>query len=429
MSKQPELTEYFDKIVTSLQHLEETAQTFSQLKIVTSRIKQLEKYILEQAFRNETLDEITEFSRIINGYLNNLLTVMVPNVSLMKSSLPEDHPLQKHLETMDKSLGQAGNVVKAFLNYNLTEIEQPKKLNINKFFVYVMDRFKEKIPPGVEIQFSLEPGIPAMPLYSRRMAQLIKILTQNSLEAIKEKGYIRISTRVIEMEKDDLLIPFMFFISKGKYIEIAFEDSGKGIEGKDIKHVFKPFFTSKIKNESLGLGLFIVYNIVRDLKGEIFVRSNPGQSTTFYIYLPVKDVAAAIPDSNGTAVQNGVSKSKSPRILVVDDEYNIRTILKEIFELNGYSVITAANGKEGIKLFQENAKSIDLVILDMVMPEMDGKSTFTEIKKWKHNQKVIIISGYAKNHDLVEMNKNGALAYLNKPFHVNDIVKEVKNIL
>ncbi len=120
-----------------------------------------------------------------------------------------------------------------------------------------------------------------MPLYSRRMAQLIKILTQNSLEAIQNKGYIRISTRVIEMERDDLLIPFMFFISKGKYIEIAFEDSGKGIDGKNIKHVFKPFFTSKIKNESLGLGLFIVYNIVRDLKEKFLFAAIPDSLLLF----------------------------------------------------------------------------------------------------------------------------------------------------
>ncbi len=426
MSKQPDINEYFEKIIASLQNIEQASQTFSQLKIVTSRIKQMEKYILEQAFRNEALDEITRFSGIINGYLNNLLTVMIPNVSLIKNSLPDDHHLQKHLQTMEKSLTQAGNVVKAFLNYNLTEIEQPKHLSLNKFIVYVMDRFKEKIPPEIEIRFSLEAEIPSLPLYSRRMAQLIKILTQNSLEALQERGYIRISTRIIEMERDDLLLPYMFFMPKGKYIEMTFEDNGKGIEEKNLKHVFKPFFTSKIKNESLGLGLFIVYNIIKDLKGEIFVRSVPGQLTTFYIYLPVTEILLKRAQKNSNL---GDSASGSPKILVVDDEYNIRTILKEIFELNGYNVFTAANGKEGVELFEKYARTIDLVILDMVMPEMDGKAAFNAIKSKYKNQKIILMSGYTRNNDLKEINTNGAVAFLNKPFHVNDIMKEVKNIL
>jgi signal transduction histidine kinase len=426
MSKQTHINEHFEKIITSLQNLEQAAQSFSQIKTVTSRIKQLERYVLDQAFRNEVMDEITRFSRIMNGYLNNLLTIMIPNVSLIKSTLPEDHHLQKHLQTMDKSLNQAGNVVKAFLNYNLTEIEQPKKLNLNKFIVYAMDRFKDKISAEIEIRFSLDAAIPPLLLYSRRMAQLIKILVQNSLEAIPGSGYVRISTRIIEMEKDDLLLPFMFFLPKGKYVEIAFEDNGKGIEGDAIKHIFKPFFTTKIKNESLGLGLFIAYNIVKDLKGEIFARSVPGQSTTFYIYLPVI-TAKDEPKQNGTLRQ--AISTQASNILVVDDEYNIRTILKEILELNGYSVYTAANGKEGVELYEKHQKAIDLVILDMVMPVMDGKTAFKAIKQKKQNQKIIMMSGYAKQNDMQEINANGAVSFLSKPFHVNDIVKEVKNIL
>lgn len=376
--------------------------------------------------RNEVLDQINQFSRIMNGYLNSLLTVMVPNVSLLKTHLPGDHPLQKYLGTMEKSLNQTNSLVRKFLNYSLAEIEQPRQANLNNLIRKVVERLQTNMKGDIEFTFALDPAIPSMRLYSKRIAQLLGILVQNSLEAIRQRGHVRLSTRIVNMTRDDSLPPHMFFLNKGRYIELCVEDDGCGIDPEIEKHIFKPFFSTKIKNEGLGLGLFVAYNIVHDLDGEIFLRNVKGEKTTFFVYLPIngKTVVGTVKPATPTS-----TGSKKPLILVVDDEYHIRSMLIEVFELNGFQVYSAANGKEAVDLFEKHQREIDLVILDMVMPVMDGRKAFEEIRKRKQDQKVIIISGYADREDLQEILSSGALAYMSKPFQVNEIVKKVQSVL
>ncbi len=267
--------------------------------------------------RNEILNQVTQFSRVINGYLSNLLTVMIPNVSLIKTQLDHDDELQKPLHTMELSLRQTESLVQKFLNYDLKELEQPAEANLNRLVKEILDAYEAKTAERINFKFSLDPGIPKMVLYPKRLARLLRILIQNCLEALPERGTVKISTRIVKMNNDDLLPPHMFYLRKGRYVEMSIEDNGVGIEPKLMKHIFKPFFSTKIKNESLGLGLFVAYNIVKDLKGEIFVRSQPNKSTTFYVYLPLKGekpMQVALPGKVEPSVQ-----SKAPFILVVDD--------------------------------------------------------------------------------------------------------------
>jgi len=384
-------------------------------------------YREQKTLRNTILAQITQFSGVINGYLNHLLTVLIPNVSLMKSLLPPDHEAQKHLQLMEKPLNQAAGLVKAFLNYNLPEIEQPRELSLNEIIVDSIDRFKEKISfREIEFILDLDSGLPPLFLYPERMNQLIVIFIQNSLEALQIKGKIIISTRMVVMAQDDLLQPQNFFLSKGKFVEISFEDNGPGIDAETMEHIFKPFFSTRIKNESLGLGLFIAYSIVEELGGDIFARSVPGESTIFNVYIPIE--RHEIPPDLGSKAET-VSSENMPHILVIEDEYNIRKLLKEVLEKEGFEVYTAANGREGLAIFEERGETIDLVILDMVMPIMDGREAFFEIKRRKKDQKIIVISGYSKQEDVQDILENSESIFMDKPFHVDEIVKKTRKVL
>jgi len=384
-------------------------------------------YREQKTLRKSILSQITQFSGVINGYLNHLLTVLIPNVSLMKSLLPPDHEAQKHLQLMEKPLNQAAGLVKAFLNYNLPEIEQPRELSLNEIIVDSIDRFKEKISTReIEFILDLDSGLPPLFLHPERMSQLIAIFIQNSLEALQIKGKIIISTRMVVMAQDDLLQPQNFFLSKGKFVEVSFEDNGPGIDAETMEHIFKPFFSTRIKNESLGLGLFIAYNIVEELGGDIFAQSIPGESTTFNVYIPIE--RHEIPPDLGSKSEI-VSPENMPHILVIEDEYNIRKLLKEVLEKDGFEVYTAANGREGLAIFEERGEAIDLVILDMVMPIMDGREAFFEIKKRKNDQKIIVISGYSKREDVQDILENSESIFMDKPFHVDEIIKKTRKVL
>lgn len=381
--------------------------------------------------RNEVLDQAADFSTVISRHLNDLLAVMVPNVSLMRQQLPQDHALQKHVSAMENTLGKTEQLTRKFLNYDLPEIETPRKSSLNKLIKQVVDHFQEKLSDHVVFKMELSDDVPAMQLYTRRLARLIKIFTKNSLEALNEREnpQIQLNTRVVTVDETGLLRPEMYPLNPGSFVEMRFTDNGNGIKPELLPHIFKPFFSTKIKNDgTAGMGLFIAYNIVKELKGEIFVTSVPGQSTTFLIYLPLVEAPAknAGKTISAAPAQNG---KIAPCILVVDDEYNIRSVLQEILEAHGFRVLTAENGKEGVEVFEQKADEIDLVILDMRMPVMGGKEAFLEIKKRKNDQKVIIISGFAKREELQEIMRNGALGYLSKPFQIEDILKQVKSTL
>lgn len=415
----PEIWEFY---FTSTEGNEPPAQITAFAVDVTRQYYQEQKIL-----RNSILAQITQFSGVINGYLNHLLTVLIPNVSLMKSLLPPDHEAQKHLQLMEKPLNQAAGLVKAFLNYNLPEIEQPREVSLNEIIVNNIERFKEKTSTReIEFILDLDSGLPLLFLYPERMNQLIAIFIQNSLEALQTKGKIIVSTRMVVMAQDDLLQPQQFFLPKGKFVEISFQDNGPGIDAETMEHIFKPFFSTRIKNESLGLGLFIAYNIVEELGGDIFVRSIPGDSTTFSVYTPIEGhELPPVPESKSETVLS----ENTPHILVIEDEYNIRKLLKEVLEKDGFGVYTAANGQEGLTIFEERGQAIDLVILDMVMPIMDGRETFFEIKKRKKDQKVIVISGYSRREEVQDILKNSESIFMDKPFHVDEIVKKTRKVL
>ncbi|RMF57115.1 MAG: response regulator [Calditrichaeota bacterium] len=161
------------------------------------------------------------------------------------------------------------------------------------------------------------------------------------------------------------------------------------------------------------------------MNGHVFVRSKPG-NTRFHVYLPIQgmqEISSMMP-----AEEKKVS-SDTPRLLIVDDEYNIRSMLQEVFEMKGYKVYTAANGKEAVDIYDQHQAKIDLVILDMVMPVMDGKTTFKELKKRNKDQKILVISGYSEREDLQEILQNGVLGFLSKPFQLNEIINKVESII
>jgi len=383
-------------------------------------------YRNEHRGRNEALDEITRFSQIIISYWDNLLKELTPKISLFKESLTQNEATQREFQMFERSMRQTSRLVKSFLEFDANENEPLIEININDIAKEKLNELKRKSPKNIEVQYSLDPGIPSMLSYPGKIRKLLDIFSQNSIEAIEDRGYVRISTQVVNVKEDSVLKPNLFFLHKGKYIEIIFEDNGIGIDTRVLSQIFKPFFSTKIRNDGIGLGLFVAYNIVKDLEGEIFVKSKQNEVTKFFVYIPCKG------DLEMQEILPGMAeaiKEKSPTILVVDDEFNIRSMLKEVFEMNGYFVFTAANGKEGIDIFKKHLDQIDLIILDMVMPVMDGKSAFFEIKKLNKNQKIIIISGYAKKEDLREILDKGALAFMSKPFQIESIVEKVGEYL
>lgn len=247
-------------------------------------------------------------------------------------------------------------------------------------------------------------------------------LSINSSHAMPNGGKIQILTKNIKLEKT-YCDTSPFEIEPGDYVEIELRDTGIGIPLKNIKKVFDPFFTSKKHGEGTGLGLAAVYGTVQDHHGAISVYSEVGVGTVFYIYLPCTEELVDYKQTS-TGIISGVGQ-----ILLVDDEEVIRITVKTLLEEMGYDVILAENGMEAVEVYKEQYEDIDLVIIDMIMPEMNGKEAFKKIKKINETCKVVIASGFIKDESLDELREEGFLDFIQKPYSSSELSQLLAKIL
>jgi len=208
---------------------------------------------------------------------------------------------------------------------------------------------------------------------------------------------------------------------------LSVSDTGAGMDQETLQHIFEPFFTTKEIGQGTGLGLAMVYGIVKSHNGYITCYSEPGQGTTFKIYLPTIETLPAEPALK--IIENEELPRGSETVLLVDDEETLRNLGQEILQGQGFSAIPAESGESAIEIYQKNKDRIDLVILDVGMPGMGGHRCFQELKKINPHVKVIVATGYSANGRVKEMIKSGAAGFIGKPYRLADILNKIREVL
>jgi two-component system, cell cycle sensor histidine kinase and response regulator CckA len=246
----------------------------------------------------------------------------------------------------------------------------------------------------------------------------------NARDAMPEGGSLAIETRnVILDEEAHRSQPEL---TPGNYVLLAVTDTGQGMDKTTLENIFDPFFTTKEVGKGTGLGLAMVYGIVKNHNGHISCHSIPGEGTTFEIYLPaVEQSEKPSPIVTGAEEVRGGHET----VLLVDDDDSIRELGEQILEMFGYTVISAPDGERALQVYREGKDGIDLVILDLIMPGMGGGQCLQRILEINSQAKVVIASGYFANGETEQAAASGAKAFVHKPYNVHQMLKVVREVL
>ncbi|OAG27437.1 hybrid sensor histidine kinase/response regulator [Thermodesulfatator autotrophicus] len=388
-----------------------------------SKLKEMERQLLQA----QKLESIGLLAGGIAHDFNNILAIISGHNELLKRSL-KDEKAMNYLEVIDKSVKRASELVNNLLAFARAGKYKIEPIDLNILIKDFQSLLRHSLDKRIIVKFDLFPNLPSILADPSQITQVVMNLCINARDALLQKGGGRLIIKTYSQKvKKEILTITGDRIPPGSYVVLEVKDNGPGIPPEFINKIFEPFFTTKPIGEGTGLGLSVVYGIIRNHDGYIDVKSRPGD-TRFLIYLPeaketklspkVVTKPQAAPKINGTAT-----------VLVVDDEEEIRRFIRSTLEEHGYRVIEASNGYEALEIFQNKKDEINLVLLDLIMPEMEGKDTFEALKKLSPNLKVIILTGYVADRVVRSMLKNGAKAFLTKPFRLQDLLIVVHQVL
>jgi CheY-like chemotaxis protein len=255
------------------------------------------------------------------------------------------------------------------------------------------------------------------------MDQVLMNLAVNARDAMPEGGRLVIETAnvVLDEESGETLLG----AKPGAYALLSVSDTGQGMDKETLGHIFEPFYTTKEAGKGTGLGLAMVYGIVKQHGAYIACYSEPGQGTTFKIYFPAVEQAG---DSE-TRTNDGPIRGGTETILLVEDEEDIRDLGAKLLNEIGYRVVTAVNGKEALEIYQRDRESISLVILDLIMPVMDGRRCLDEILRINPKARVVIASGYSESGPANGVMDSGAKGFVQKPYNMRQLLTTVREVL
>lgn len=376
----------------------------------------------ERLHHSQKMEAVGQLAGGIAHDFNNMLGGIVMSAELLSKYLEDTPKAKRFQEIIFNSANHASELTQQLLAFSRKQPSSLRYFGIHKVIYDVVSILKNTIDKRIKIKTDID--APKQTVYGdpSHLQSAILNLGINASHALPEGGTISFFTKNIELSEAECE-KSSFDVLPGDYLEIKVTDTGCGIESKNLKKIFDPFFTTKEQGKGTGLGLAAVYGTVQQHKGSIEVESKLDQGTTFIMLLPISNE-----EVEELAVKEVDVKGKG-RILVIDDEEVMRETVQAILETVGYDVEAAKDGRQGYELFKSKPDSFNLVIMDMIMPEMNGKDCFKAIRKIRADIKVIVSSGYADEKDLAEMQSDGLSGFLKKPYNKATITQVVADSL
>lgn len=375
---------------------------------------------MQQAQKRESMGLMA--SGIAHDF-NNLLVAMLAQTSLAMSQLPPEVPAREHVQKAVVAAEQAADLTRQMLAYAGGGQLEIEPVNINQVIEKNVHLFRAAIAKNVSLHTDLAVDLPLIQADHCQLQQVIMNLILNGAEAIEgTSGHVWVTTgREMVMSNDAYYWHWTGSeLPVGEYVCLTVRDNGVGMTPEIRSRIFDPFFTTK--EDGQGLGLASVLGIVRDHHGGMHVESEPGRGTAFRLLFPVceQEETAVLPQHQAQPISTA-----GRLILVIDDERPVREAVMDIMELHGVKVLTAVTGQQGISVFNQQQEEIQLVLLDMSMPGLNGIDTLERLRQINPEVRVILSSGYSQQQIAPEVMVNGRTGFLAKPYNVDTLVSKI----
>jgi signal transduction histidine kinase len=353
---------------------------------------------------------------------NNLLVAILGNADLALAELPPLAPGRDKIADIEKASRRAADLCKQMLAFSGRGHFTVEGLDLSALVNEISHLLEVTISKKAVLECNLAEDVPAIEADTTQIRQIIMNLITNATEAIGDRGgVISISTGAVECDRAYLTETYLDDdLPEGLYSYAEVTDTGCGMDEETRERIFDPFFTTKFTGR--GLGLAAVLGIVRGHRGALKVHSEPGRGTTFRVLFPVTDVRAV--QRSGEAAQPGALPG-SGTVLLVDDEETVRAVGRRMLELSGFAVLTAADGREALRVFTEHRREITCVVLDLTMPQMDGEETLRELRLIQSDVRVVLSSGYDEGEIIGRFRGKGLAGFVQKPYDAATLVAEV----
>ncbi len=392
--------------------------------VVITDVTQVKK-LQGQLIQSQKMEAIGRLAGGVAHDFNNLLTVILGYIDLSMTELEKDDPLYDNFIQIDEAAKRAGKLTRQLLAFSRKQVLRPVMIGLNEIVSNIEEMLHRLIGEDIIFTTRLDPNTGFIKADPGQIEQVLVNIAVNARDAMPNGGHLTIETRQMTLEDSHLGIEAD--VPPGNYAMVAITDTGVGMDRQTQSRIFEPFYTTKEKGHGTGLGLSMAYGIIKQSGGEIALYSEPGNGTCFKLYLPQ---AQAVSDAPAAAAIAPVPVCGSETVLVVEDEDALRGLVVNGLKRCGYTVLQAQDGPTAIDRYGSGGQDhIDLILTDVVMPQMNGKELVSRLKPVHPEAKVLFISGYTDdaivNHGVL----TPGTPFLHKPFTLDQLIRKIQSLL
>jgi PAS domain S-box-containing protein len=377
----------------------------------------------EQLRQAQKMEAIGRLAGGIAHDFNNLLSVILSYSMLALEGLKSTDALRTELGEVVRAAERAGDLTRQLLAFSRQQVLDPKVVDLNQVIADLQRMFKRLIGEDIELKTVTCVGLGMVRVDPNQIGQVLLNLVVNARDAMPRGGKLTIETANVDL--DETYASGREGVEPGPHVMLAVSDTGHGMDRETQRQIFEPFFTTKELGRGTGLGLSTVFGIVRQSGGHLWVYSEPGRGATFKVYLP--RVGESVPKPSQRPEPR--ARAGTEAILLVEDEEQVRKIVLAVLRRNGYSVLEAAGAKEALRIARNLEYAVDIVLTDVVMPDMSGPELVRRIREVRPGLKALCMSGYTDETVLRHGILEGGMAFLQKPITPDMLLRKVRGVL